>query len=265
MRSVAALVAAVVAFAAPAAAETRATVEPGVLTVALNLPSPGFQAGAVRPDGTVVAARGFEIDLARSLAARLGLARVRFVNDPSFRRIVARGEKPWDVALASVTITLPRRRNVDFSVPYLQADQGVLLRGGVATPRSIDALAKLKLCVQRGTTAVDAVAERVKPARPPFGYANVDLLLEAVRTGRCDAAILDAPILAAERAGAPYRYGPLAGVLKTQEHYGVVLERGSQLTPQVSAAVKALVANGTVAKLQRRWLSTDLTKLPVLG
>lgn len=37
------------------------------------------------------------------------------------------------------------------------------------------------------------------------------------------------------------------------------------LAPRVSAAVKALVANGTVGKLQRRWLSTDLTKLPVLG
>jgi hypothetical protein len=35
-----------------------ATVAPGVLTVALNLPSPGFQAGAVRPNKTVVAARG---------------------------------------------------------------------------------------------------------------------------------------------------------------------------------------------------------------
>jgi hypothetical protein len=29
--------------------------------------------------------------------------------------------------------------------------------------------------------------------------------------------------------------------------------------------VKALVANGTLAKLQRRWLSADLSKLPVLG
>jgi polar amino acid transport system substrate-binding protein len=265
VRRLAALLVVLVAAAAPAAAQTPVTVQPGVLTVALNLPSPGFQAGAVRPDGSVVAARGLEIDLARSLAARLGLARVRFVNDPSFRRLVARGEKPWDVALASVTITLPRRGNVDFSVPYLQADQGVLMRGGLPAPRNAAALAKLKLCVQRGTTAVDAVAQRVKPTRAPFGYANVDLLLEAVRVGRCDAAILDAPILAAERAGAPYRYGPLAGVLKTQEHYGVVLEKGSPLTPQVSAAIKALVANGTVAKLQRRWLSTDLTKLPVLG
>lgn len=71
-----------------------ATVAPGVLTVALNLPSPGFQAGGVRPNNTVVAARGLEIDFARSMAARLGLKRVRFVNDPSFKRLLALDASP---------------------------------------------------------------------------------------------------------------------------------------------------------------------------
>jgi ABC-type amino acid transport substrate-binding protein len=33
----------------------------------------------------------------------------------------------------------------------------------------------------------------------------------------------------------------------------------------VDAAVRALVANGTLAKLQRRWLLTDLGRLQVLG
>jgi hypothetical protein len=69
----------------------------------------------VRPEGTVVAARGLEIDLGRSLAARLGVKRVRFVNEPSFARLLARGSKPRDVALAEVTITAGRKQNVDLS------------------------------------------------------------------------------------------------------------------------------------------------------
>jgi Bacterial extracellular solute-binding proteins, family 3 len=69
----------------------------------------------VRPEGTVVAARGLEIDLGRSLAARLGVKRVRFVNEPSFARLLARGSKPWNVALAEVTITAGRKQNVDLS------------------------------------------------------------------------------------------------------------------------------------------------------
>ena len=80
---------ALAAVSSAGAAQAPPTLAPGMLTVALSLPSPGFQAGAVRPGGAVVAARGFEIDLARSLAARLGLKRVRFVNEPSFPRLLA--------------------------------------------------------------------------------------------------------------------------------------------------------------------------------
>jgi polar amino acid transport system substrate-binding protein len=249
---------------ASGAAAPPETIVPDVLTVGLNLPSPGFQVGAVRSTGTVVAARGLEIDFARSLATRLGIRRVRLVNEPSFKRLLARGSKTWDVALAEVTITPARRQAVDLSSPYLRADQGVLVRRTVAVPQSLAALAKLRICLQRGTTSVDVLRRRVHPARPLLFFSSLDLLFDAVRVGRCDAAVLDAPILAAERVSAPDRYGPIAGVLRTNERYGVVLQKGSPLTPRVDAAVRELVANGTLSRLQRRWLSTDLSRLPVL-
>jgi polar amino acid transport system substrate-binding protein len=245
-------------------AEPPETIVPGVLTVGLNLPSPGFQVGAVRPSKRVVAARGLEIDLARSVAARLGIRRVAFMNEPSFKRLLARGEKTWDIALAEVTITPSRRESVDLSAPYLRADQGVLLRKGLAAPR-LAALARLRICVQRGTTSVEIVRQRVRPTRQLFFFTSLELLFDALRVGRCDATVLDAPILAAERASAPDRYGALAGVLRTNERYGVVLRRDSPLTERVDAAVRALVANGTLSRLQKRWLLTDLRRLPVLG
>ena len=265
MRIVAPIALALALVAGASGAEPPQTLVPGVLTVGLSLPSPGFQAGAVLPNKRVVAARGLEIDLARSLAARLGIRRVTFVNEPSFSRLLARGDKPWDIALAEVTITPSRRGRVDLSAPYLRADQGVLVRKTVAVPRTLAALARLRICVQRGTTSVEVVRERVRPSRPPFLFAGVELLFDALRVGRCDAVVLDAPILAAERAFAPDRYGPLAGVLRTNERYGIVIGKGSALTGPVDVAVQALVGNGTVSRLQRRWLLTDLRRLPVLG
>jgi ABC-type amino acid transport substrate-binding protein len=133
-----------------------------------------------------------------------------------------------------VTITAARRQAVDLSQPYLRAEQGVLVRKGLTAPRTLAALARLRICLQRGTTSVGIVRERVRPSQPLLFFASLDLLLEGVRTGRCEAAVLDAPILAAERAAAPYRYG-------------------------------ALVGNGTLTRLQRRWLLTDLESLRVLG
>jgi polar amino acid transport system substrate-binding protein len=138
------------------------------------------------------------------------------------------------------------------------------MRKTLSAPRTLAALARLRICVQNGTTSVAAVRERVRPTRPLLFFTSLDMLFEGLRVGRCDAAVLDAPILAAERASASYRYGALAGVLRTDERYGILLEKGSQLTPRVNAAVRALVANGTLSRLQRRWLLTDLSRLRAL-
>ena len=58
--------------------------QPGALTVGLDMPSPGFEVGAVTGH-SVLFARGFEIDLARVIAARLGIPRVAFYQEPSSR------------------------------------------------------------------------------------------------------------------------------------------------------------------------------------
>ena len=44
----------------------------------------------------------------------------------------------------------------------------------------------------------------------------------------------------------------------------MVLPEGSALTPFVNQALTTLTANGTVARLSRRRLTTNLSTLPVL-
>jgi ABC-type amino acid transport substrate-binding protein len=43
-----------------------------------------------------------------------------------------------------------------------------------------------------------------------------------------------------------------------------VLQKGSALKPVLDAQIKALQANGTVAKLQKKWFAIDFSKVPVL-
>jgi polar amino acid transport system substrate-binding protein len=266
MRRLACLSALLAALAAgPASAATPPpTITPGVLAVSLNMPSAGFQVGSVR-GSQVVFARGLEVDLAGALAKRMGL-RPLFTNEASFANLIAPGPKPWDVALAQVTITAGRKRAVDFSLPYLSADQGVLLRRGLAsTPRTIDALRALRLCVEAGTTGATTVARRVAPVTPARTYPDVSTLVQALGVGRCDAVVYDAPTLAVLRGRVPLRFGPLAGVIRTNEHYGVVMADGSPLTPEVNRALSDLVRDGTVDALSRRWLSVDISGLRALG
>ena len=55
-----------------AGAASRPMLTPGVLTVAVDVPTVGLAEGTVR-NGRVVGARGFEVDLAAAVARRLGL------------------------------------------------------------------------------------------------------------------------------------------------------------------------------------------------
>jgi polar amino acid transport system substrate-binding protein len=257
-----ALVLAAVAAAAVAAAPPP-TLAPGRLTVGIDMPSEGFQVG-VADGARVLYARGLEIDLARALAARLGLRRTTFVQS-RFDRLFSAGPKPWDVALAEITITPERRRTADFSVPYMSVDQGVLAAQTLSqVPTTIAGLRPLRICAMRKTTG-QAVAQRtIAPTRPVRLVANVPTLMLDLQTGLCDAVVYDAPALGTLRARAPQRYGPFVGVIPTREDYGIALPRGSALTPQVNRALRSLLADGTVARLARKWLTVDPDRLPVL-
>jgi len=240
------------------------TVTPGRLTVGVALPSEGFEVGIVKGP-RVLYAQGFDIDLARAIARRLGLPRVDFLQS-RFDRLFSSGAKPWDVAVAQITITRRRRATADFTRPYLQVDQGVLLAQTVRpVPRTIAGLRPLRICAIRKTTGADAASARIRPTRPVILIGNVSTLMLNVQTGRCQAVVYDAPTLGTAKAQAPSRYGPFVGVLRTREQYGIALPKGSPLLGPVDAALAALIANGTIKRLERTWLTTDLSKLPVLG
>jgi polar amino acid transport system substrate-binding protein len=248
--------------AAPAAAPI-ATVTPGQLTVGVSLPSEGFEVGVAKGD-QVIYAQGFDIDLARALAKQLGLAKVAFVQS-QFGRLFSSGTKPWDVAIAQITITTQRNRTADFTQPYLSVDQGVLVgQAVIPVPRSLAALRPLQICALSKSTGADAATATIAPTRPVRQYGNVPTLMQALQTGRCQAVVYDAPSLGILETRAPDYYGPLVGIIKTGEQYGVALPNGSPLTADVDAALGALIADGTILSLQKKWLGTSVSALPVL-
>ena len=247
--------------AAQAAAPPR---RPGVLVVALSMPAPGFQVGAVR-GASVVYARGLEVELARALGRRLGARRVDFVQVPDARRLLAPGPKPWDLALAQVLPTPQRARALDLSEPYLRADQAVLLARGVPRPRSLADLRRLQLCVVRGSRGADVAAARVRPARQALVAAGDDALLRLVQTGRCDAALREAPLLGQALAARPRAaFGPVAGRIETGAAFSVALQKGSPLTSSVDRALRRLRAEGKLGRLAKAWLGLDPGRLRVL-
>ena len=92
--------------------------------------------------------------------------------------------------------------------------------------------------------------------------ANPSQLTYDLYNDRCDAIVFDAPVLGAARAAAPERYGPFAGRIVTSERYGIAFPKGSPLRASVNAALAALTRDGTIARLQKRWLTDRRREAP---
>src|SRR5262249_7382629 len=150
----------------------------------------------------------------------------------------------------------------DFTQPYMSVDQGVLAAQTVdPAPTTIADLRSLRICALGKSTGADAAGTVIAPTKPVRLIGNIPTLMLDLQTGRCQAVVYDAPTLGTLKARAPGRYGPFVGVIKTGEHYGVALPNGSPLLRSVDAALGALIADGTVQRLQQKWLTTNLASL----
>jgi polar amino acid transport system substrate-binding protein len=233
---------------------------PGTLTVALDIGTIGLAEGAI-VNGRVVRASGFEIDLARALARKLGVE-LRIVDVP-FARVVRPGSKPYDVSISHVTITAKRAKSVDFSPPYFVVNKGVLVAIGVAPPATLTDLRKLRVCAQAATTSIAYVRTKLRPRSARSFPSPIDAL-RALSDGFCQAMVADLEILVAAKRDQPGLYGPIAGQIVTNERYGAVFEKRSRLRAPVGSALRSLARAGVVTRLANRWFGTGWDKAPVL-
>ena len=127
----------VVGLTACATDTEKATTESGVevikdkkLTVCTHLPYQPFQ---YKDGGKTV---GFDVDLMDLVAKELGLEQT--IVDTPFEDIKsgqAMATGKCDIAAAGMTITEERQKVIDFSDPYFDATQALLIKKGAATTR----------------------------------------------------------------------------------------------------------------------------------
>lgn len=224
---------------------------PDTLTIATaQVPDPGFWAGTVaHPTG------GFEYGLARALAARFGLAHIDVIEVP-FKELTAGELGGADLALSDITVTKQRAEHVDFSTSYLDAPPAILVRPGTEVP-DVHAARGLRWAVQAGTTLQEALAEAIEPFTPAQVLEHQREVLLALRVGRADAVMLDLPVALAYAREAPHTYA-VAAQLPSEAVLAAALPKGSGNLEAVDSALRALSADGTIERLGREWLHTDL-------
>ena len=136
---------------------------------------------------------GFDIDLMQA-AAKAGGFTVEFKNaawDGIFAGLAA---GKYDAVMSSVTITEDRQKAMDFSIPYINAGQVLIVK---STSRGVTTLADLKgksVGAQIGTTGYFEI-EKVSGVRPK-SYDELGLAIEDLAVGRIAGVVADTPIAA---------------------------------------------------------------------
>src|ERR1700712_5533983 len=164
------------------------TIKADTLIVGLTPPAVGFQVGT--PKGTkVINPKGMEVELAKDIAKKLGLSKIEWYNQSSFPKSYAPGPKPYDMYFGQETITPERQKNVSFSYPYIEADQGVLVRKGLSPlPKSIADLRDITLCAQAGTTGATYIKTKIKPKKALYP-SSTSIMFQQVLAKQCDASV----------------------------------------------------------------------------
>ena len=189
---------------------------------------------------------GIDVEICKAVAAKLGRPfSVESVNFDSVIPTVISGKA--DLAAAGITITEDRKKNVDFSVPYVKT--GIVFVYKKATPyaKGPDAKGK-KVGVQSGTTSETFVTEELK--QQPERFASPAAAVAALKAGRDDVVIAD--IDPAKNCVKGEADLALSDFITTEE-YAVAIRKGQpELLKAINETIAELKANGRLAK----WVET---------
>ena len=164
---------------------------------------------------------GFDIDLAREAAKRLG-AEVEFKPIDWNAKEAELTGKRVDALWNGLTITEERKQNIAFTAPYMENHQIIVVKGDSPIKTKADLAGKL-VGVQDGSSAVDAITKDEATAKTfkdlkKYGD-NVTALMD-LTTGRVEAVVLDEVVGRYYTAKKPGEYAVLDENFGTEE-YGV--------------------------------------------
>lgn len=215
----------------------------GVLTVGTNAEFPPFE--YVDDNGEP---DGFDIALIKAIGEKLGVTVE--VENMEFEALVSAIGSKIDLAIAGMTVTDERQASVDFSNPYYDALQYVIVPEG-SEIASFDDLAGKTIGVQLGTTGDFIASDDVEGANVSQYNKGVDAVNDLLN-GRVDCVIIDknpAQVFEAQFSG---QIKALDGAQFgfEVENYAIALPKGdAALAEQVNEALEEIKADGTFDQL----------------
>jgi polar amino acid transport system substrate-binding protein len=224
------------------------TLEEGVLQVGSCLDYPPFE--TVRGGEEI----GFDVDMTEEIASRLGLT-VEWIRADFDTIFTAVAGGQFDMVAAASTITEEREQTVDFSDPYFNSRQALVVNTS-QTPdlASTDDLQEGDVVgVQRGTTGAAWARDNLEPNGIELQtFTSATDGLRALEGGGMTAFIADEPFVA-EAIGNLPSLEVVEGI-DTDEKYGFAFSpENPELRDAVNVVLAEMIADGAYQTIYEEW------------
>lgn len=215
----------------------------GTLMVGVEIGYPPFEDFA--NDG--VTPVGYDIDFAKALGEKLGLE-VVFINtawDGIFQGIGVN----YDVVISAVTITDERKETMDFSDPYIDNYQAVVVR--IDSDKEINSFLDLDgfaLAVQKETTSDILISDYISTGSLNCTVAQNEKVITCftqLDNKEIDAVVVDSTVADGQVGKNPDKYKIVYLDKSEAEQFGVAIKKGNtELQAAINKAIAELKADG---------------------
>jgi glutamate transport system substrate-binding protein len=179
------------------------------------------QPGLGYEDATTGERSGFDVQIARWIAASLGFSedQITYQTIPSANREQALVNGDIDYYVGTYSITDARKEQISFAGPYLITGQGLLVAADNTDINGPDDLAGKIVCSVTGSTPLQRIRDEYNPG-DTVEYDTYSQCVEQLKQGSLDAITTDEAILAGYVAQEPDAL-KIAGEPFSEERYGV--------------------------------------------
>lgn len=197
---------------------------------------------------------GFDIDMAKAITKQiLGKdGKAKFIQVTSNTRIPMLKNGNIDAIIATMTISPERAKQVDFSQPYFNAGQAILVKKGskIKDIRDLNYKGAKVLAVQGSTSALNV--KKFAPKASVLELSDYAQAFTALQSGQGQALTTDNGILYGMSLENP-GYVVVGGTF-TKEPYGIAVNKGQKdMTAAVNKAIDNMKKSGEYQRLQNKW------------
>jgi polar amino acid transport system substrate-binding protein len=219
----------------------------GVLVFATDATYPPFE--SVDKDGKIV---GFDVDLGNEVAKRMGL-KAQFVNTAWDGIFLGLNGKKYDVILSSVSITPKRQEAYDFSIPYKDTYQILVVKKDEKDIKTKDDLKGKIIGVQIGTTS-EKEAKNVAGVREVKSYNTFVEPFMELSFGRIEAVIVNGAVANTFVQRYPDKF-KITGEPFLYNKNGIVIRKGEkEIKEAIDNVLKQMTDEGWITKLREKYM-----------